>query len=68
MVAVSLKKIFLKQKTAYAITSSDWSSDVCSSDLLETAGEAGDLVTIAARMPEVDAHFAALKEAMTNEL
>ena len=35
---------------------------------LETAGEAGDLVTIAARMPEVDAHFAALKEAMTNEL
>ena len=33
MVAVSLKKIFFKQKTAYEIHSSDWSSDVCSSDL-----------------------------------
>ena len=38
MVAVSLKKIFFKQKTAYEITYGDWSSDVCSSDLLE-AGE-----------------------------
>ena len=36
MVAVSLKKIFFKQKTAYEIWSSDWSSDVCSSDLPET--------------------------------
>src|SRR5213083_3441541 len=25
---------FFKQKTAYEITASDWSSDVCSSDLL----------------------------------
>ena len=33
MVAVSLKKIFFKQKTAYEIGSGDWSSDVCSSDL-----------------------------------
>ena len=33
MVAVSLKKIFFKQKTAYEITDCDWSSDVCSSDL-----------------------------------
>ena len=33
MVAVSLKKLFFKQKTAYAIGGSDWSSDVCSSDL-----------------------------------
>ena len=33
MVAVSLKKIFFKQKTAYEIMSGDWSSDVCSSDL-----------------------------------
>ena len=33
MVAVSLKKIFFKQKTAYEITYGDWSSDVCSSDL-----------------------------------
>ena len=33
MVAVSLKKFFFKQKTAYEIRSCDWSSDVCSSDL-----------------------------------
>ena len=33
MVAVSLKKIFFKQKTAYEIHRGDWSSDVCSSDL-----------------------------------
>ena len=33
MVAVSLKKIFFKQKTAYEILMGDWSSDVCSSDL-----------------------------------
>ena len=33
MVAVSLKKIFFKQKTAYEIRNCDWSSDVCSSDL-----------------------------------
>ena len=33
MVAVSLKKNFFKQKTAYEIDHCDWSSDVCSSDL-----------------------------------
>ncbi len=35
---------------------------------LEIAGEVGDLATIAARMPEVDVQFAALKKAMTNEI
>src|SRR3546814_2621955 len=30
---------FFKQKTAYEMRISDWSSDVCSSDLLETAAE-----------------------------
>ena len=34
MVAVSLKKFFFKQKTAYEIQIRDWSSDVCSSDLI----------------------------------
>ena len=33
MVAVSLKKFFFKQKTAYEMSLCDWSSDVCSSDL-----------------------------------
>src|SRR5213076_86487 len=29
---------FLKQKTAYEMVGSDWSSDVCSSDLLASPG------------------------------
>ena len=53
MVAVSLKKkkkkkkkkkniifFFFKQKTAYEMCDSDWSSDVCSSDLIETKSNA----------------------------
>src|SRR5213075_887692 len=36
---------FFKQKTAYEITRRDWSSDVCSSDLVEfLPGVAGSLV------------------------
>ncbi|GJQ33076.1 MAG: hypothetical protein HBSAPP04_19150 [Ignavibacteriaceae bacterium] len=31
---------FFKQKTAYEITYGDWSSDVCSSDLLQKYKEA----------------------------
>src|SRR5881628_2414835 len=31
---------FFKQKTAYEMSVSDWSSDVCSSDLLPTEGPA----------------------------
>src|SRR3546814_12618771 len=34
--------LFFKQKTAYEMRISDWSSDVCSSDLLE----AGDLAVL----------------------
>ena len=30
-----IKKIFFKQKTAYEIVTGDWSSDVCSSDLID---------------------------------
>src|SRR3546814_10643005 len=30
---------FFKQKTAYEMRISDWSSDVCSSDLVEAAGD-----------------------------
>ena len=39
MVAVSLKKVFFKQKTAYEMLSGDWSSDVCSSDLATLSEE-----------------------------
>ena len=54
MVAVSLKKkkkkkkkkkniifFFFKQKTAYEMCDSDWSSDVCSSDLTSRSRETG---------------------------
>src|SRR3546814_9129458 len=33
---------FFKQKTAYEMRISDWSSDVCSSDLIAAIGAAGD--------------------------
>src|SRR3546814_3704973 len=33
---------FFKQKTAYEMRISDWSSDVCSSDLVDAAAAAGD--------------------------
>src|SRR3546814_1797716 len=37
MVLIALTFVFFfKQKTAYEMRISDWSSDVCSSDLLET--------------------------------
>src|SRR3546814_5322058 len=43
--------VFFKQKTAYEVRISDWSSDVCSSDLLghlEVQGLAGALQHLAA--------------------
>src|SRR3546814_7416084 len=38
---VSIVFFFFKQKTAYDMRISDWSSDVCSSDLAESRGEMG---------------------------
>src|SRR3546814_9307451 len=38
---------FFKQKTAYEMRISDWSSDVCSSDLFRVAGVAGREVELA---------------------
>src|SRR3546814_2317833 len=40
---------FFKQKTAYEMRISDWSSDVCSSDL---GGDAEAVVEIARRIPQ----------------
>src|SRR3546814_8776272 len=37
--------VFFKQKTAYEMRISDWSSDVCSSDLLTLMGEMGASAT-----------------------
>src|SRR3546814_2578417 len=35
MIAILIDCFFFKQKTAYVMRMSDWSSDVCSSDLVE---------------------------------
>src|SRR3546814_2759770 len=40
VVDYSLLFFFFKQKTAYEMRISDWSSDVCSSDLLPSEGRA----------------------------
>src|SRR3546814_10561279 len=37
-----LEIFFFKQKTAYEMRISDWSSDVCSSDLRQRGGGTGD--------------------------
>src|SRR3546814_9549173 len=40
--------VFFKQKTAYEMRISDWSSDVCSSDLADARAAAGDEDGVAA--------------------
>src|SRR3546814_13999204 len=40
---------FFKQKTAYEMRISDWSSDVCSSDLAEPLRRPGDTLRVVAR-------------------
>src|SRR3546814_4470474 len=49
-----LAVFFFKQKTAYEVRISDWSSDVCSSDLhaTDTAGQTGESKAIRAILPE----------------
>src|SRR3546814_8085649 len=43
LLCVSVSFFFFKQKTAYEMRISDWSSDVCSSDLIAPSGELGRL-------------------------
>src|SRR5213079_2121957 len=45
---------FFKQKTAYEITTGDWSSDVCSSDLWTRPGLLGEIETAGFTIVEVD--------------
>src|SRR3546814_5601206 len=40
---------FFKQKTAYEMRISDWSSDVCSSDLIERTGPLGSAISFRKR-------------------
>src|SRR3546814_13367098 len=44
--AMYCRFFFFKQKTAYEMRISDWSSDVCSSDLVITEEDAGDPVDL----------------------
>src|SRR3546814_9225080 len=50
---------FFKQKTAYEMRISDWSSDVCSSDLLGYSDEGYDLPPLDVRYHEVPSDYAA---------
>src|SRR3546814_6546363 len=66
---------FFKQKTAYEMRISDWSSDVCSSDLVTAAGLAATLARLAPgelvladrllERPEIAEAFAGLKDRLT---
>src|SRR3546814_10622145 len=56
--------VFFKQKTAYEMRISDWSSDVCSSDLTERAHLKMIIDALARRDPETVAFIAADMEVM----
>src|SRR3546814_9917161 len=45
----AVRFFFFKQKTAYEMRISDWSSDVCSSDLINNAASIGSLNTMIGR-------------------
>src|SRR3546814_14580988 len=57
--ALFLCFFFFKQKAAYEMRISDWSSDVCSSDLLLEIGQAADVPQALdrARIAAARAHF-----------
>src|SRR3546814_5913662 len=58
---------FFKQKTAYGMRISDWSSDVCSSDLFEIAGKrlGADVVNMHAAQSSVKKGETLIDTAMT---
>src|SRR3546814_1627608 len=47
--------VFFKQKTAYEMRISDWSSDVCSSDLVSVIEYHGTVQGFLVLIPEIDA-------------
>src|SRR3546814_19990206 len=48
---------FFKQKTAYEMRISDWSSDVCSSDLVDGRGAAGAGEAVAVDLEQLAGHL-----------
>src|SRR3546814_16264976 len=54
---------FFKQKTAYDMRISDWSSDVCSSDLVRAARKGERLRLLNGDDAELDAGFLAITDA-----
>src|SRR3546814_4532348 len=57
LVYVLLVFFFFKQKTAYEMRISDWSSDVCSSDLLTLGTERGALRSFNGVAVQADIHI-----------
>src|SRR3546814_4295343 len=47
---------FFKQKTAYEMRISDWSSDVCSSDLYAVLAQPFDIASGSGMFPHADIH------------
>src|SRR3546814_839194 len=63
-----MRFLFFKQKTAYELRISDWSSDVCSSDLIpDVQGVKLDGETQDTRPPADDAPFSALAFKIMND-
>src|SRR3546814_6229165 len=58
---------FFKQKTAYEMRISDWSSDVCSSDLITTARAAGVICVALDTQAEVSSRRCRCRSARSEE-
>src|SRR3546814_2408199 len=59
---------FFKQKTAYEMRISDWSSDVCSSDLSQVVAEANDVAMLPAAIIEVMLPIVVAKDKLVDRL
>src|SRR3546814_6968184 len=60
--------LFCKQKTAYDMRMSDWSSDVCSSDLLALGTAFGDEVVVQARGDDAEAALVAIAALLATDM
>src|SRR3546814_6842327 len=58
---------FFKQKTAYELRTSDWSSDVCSSDLIDQRNLALEIVARQAQCPPLDRRQSELRHRLADQ-